>query len=77
MQVDFQSSVALFSTVCTTLPPLEALTPELRALFRPIYLMKPEPVTLLKAKCAQFGFRSPGQLANRLKTIMELTKDQL
>lgn len=50
---------------------------ELRAIFRQVYMNKPDFGLVLKAKCSNLGLKAPHVLATRLKLVTELSKDLL
>ena len=71
-------TVGLFMTINPTATPPHCFLPnELRSSFRTVSLIRPDIGQILKAKCSALGFRAPGILANRLKVLSELVKDQL
>ena len=47
------------------------------AVFRTVSLVKPDHCLVLKAKCASHGFKVPNILGVRLKTLSDLTINQL
>ncbi|ESO89151.1 hypothetical protein LOTGIDRAFT_229063 [Lottia gigantea] len=73
-----KTTVGLFMTVNPDVtPPRCSLPNELRSSFRTVSLIRPDIGQILKCKCSALGFRAPGILANRLKVLSELVKDQL
>ncbi|CAG5121563.1 unnamed protein product, partial [Candidula unifasciata] len=76
-EIFLHSTVGLFLTVNTPKTPTSQLPCEVTQSFRTVTLIAPDVGFILKSKCASMGFRAPSVLANRLKLLVELVKDQL
>ncbi|XP_074662754.1 uncharacterized protein LOC141915202 [Tubulanus polymorphus] len=70
-------STTLFLTINQSTSAKFKLPMEIKSLFRTVNLLKPDYNMILKLKCSGLGFRAPNILSNRLKIVMELSKDQL
>ena len=53
------------------------LPPEMRAMFRSVAVVMPDTSVILRAYCAGQGFKSPKILADRLKLVGDICKEQL
>ncbi|CAH3196290.1 unnamed protein product, partial [Porites evermanni] len=67
---------SVFLTICTNGNNFE-LPAELRALFRSVAMVMPDMSLILRAHCAGQGFKSPKILADRLKLVGDICKEQL
>ncbi|XP_059166583.1 dynein axonemal heavy chain 8-like [Physella acuta] len=76
-EILIKKSVGLFMSIDVSELPAAELPSDVTELFRTISLVQPDIGMVLKAKCAALGFRAPAVLANRLKMLAELVKDQL
>ncbi|XP_071801693.1 uncharacterized protein [Asterias amurensis] len=76
-EVALKSGVALFITVNNETAPSEGIPIDIKLLFRTVAVVMPDFSTILKARCAAYGFRSPRMLADRLKMVAQQCKEQL
>ena len=76
-QVTLKSGIALFITVNNETAPAEGIPVDIKLLFRTVALVMPDYSSILKARCAAYGFRSPRMLADRLKMVAQQCKEQL
>ncbi|CAL1527205.1 unnamed protein product [Lymnaea stagnalis] len=76
-EIPIRKTVGLFMCMDMTNLPDTKLPSDITESFRMISVIQPDISIILRAKCAAMGFRSPVVLANRLKFIVELVKDQL
>lgn len=60
-----------------TLPISTQLANDIRLLFRPVSVVKPDMGIIMRAKASALGFKAPLVLGSRLKVLSELAKDQL
>lgn len=67
---------SIFLTICSNGHNFE-LPPEVRALFRSVAMVMPDTSLILRAHCAGQGFKSPKILADRLKLVGDICKEQL
>lgn len=63
--------------ISDTQPISAQLSNDIRLLFRPVSLVKPDLGMIMRAKSAVLGFKAPVVLGSRLKVLSELAKDQL
>jgi hypothetical protein len=75
MQITINSKTAFFMTC--NLGKVTSLDNDIRVIFRQVNLVQPDFGIILKAKCSAYGLKFPAVLANRLKTVAELSGDQL
>ncbi|XP_077973667.1 uncharacterized protein LOC120348568 isoform X2 [Styela clava] len=68
---------AMFITYNPSAPHFKPLPTAIRSLYRTVSIIKPDMSAILKAKCTALGLRSPKALADRLKTLVELSHQQL
>jgi len=66
----------MFLTIGTNGPAFE-LPSEVRALFRSVAMVMPDTSLILRTHCAGQGFKSPKILADRLKLVGDICKEQL
>ncbi|BFZ10052.1 hypothetical protein BsWGS_13093 [Bradybaena similaris] len=76
-EIFLRNTAGLFLSVDTSSIPAYQLPCGLTQSFRTVALIAPDIYLILKAKCSSMGFRSASVLANRLKLLAELVKDQL
>ncbi|XP_035829673.1 dynein heavy chain 5, axonemal isoform X2 [Aplysia californica] len=76
-EIPLRRSVGLFMSMDTSNYPKSKMPSDILESFRTISMVKPDIGMILKAKCSSMGFRAPIVLANRLKLLSELVKDQL
>lgn len=75
-QIIVKPNFSIFLTIGTNGPNFE-VPPELRALFRSVAVVMPDTSLILRAHCAGQGFKSPKILADRLKLVGDVCKEQL
>ena len=76
LQVIVKPNFSIFLTICSNGQNFE-LPPEVRALFRSVAMVMPDTSLILRAHCAGQGFKSPKILADRLKLVGDICKEQL
>lgn len=75
-QVIVKPNFSIFLTICTNGHNFE-LPSEVRVLFRSVAMVMPDTSFILRAHCAGQGFKSPKILADRLKLVGDICKEQL
>lgn len=75
-QIIVKPNFSIFLTIGTNGPNFE-VPPELRALFRSVAVVMPDTSLILRAHCVGQGFKSPKILADRLKLVGDVCKEQL
>lgn len=75
-QVTVKPNFSIFLTICSNGHNYE-FPPEVRALFRSVAMVMPDTSLILRAHCAGQGFKSPKILADRLKLVADVCKEQL
>ncbi|GFN75495.1 dynein beta chain, ciliary [Plakobranchus ocellatus] len=76
-EIPLKRSVGLFMSMDMSTLPSSSLPSDITESFRTMSLVKPDVGMILRAKCCSMGFRAPVVLANRLKLLAELCRDQL
>ena len=71
------TSVHMTINLTDTQPISNKLANDIRLLFRPVSVIKPDMGMIMRAKSAALGFKAPVVLGSRLKVLAELAKDQL
>ncbi|XP_060567478.1 dynein axonemal heavy chain 5-like [Ruditapes philippinarum] len=71
------TSVHMTINLSDTQPISTKLGNDIRLLFRPVSVIKPDMGMIMRAKSAALGFKAPVVLGSRLKVLAELAKDQL
>lgn len=74
--VTVKPNFSIFLTICSNGHNYE-FPPEVRALFRSVAMVMPDTSLILRAHCAGQGFKSPKILADRLKLVADVCKEQL
>ncbi|CAK8694917.1 unnamed protein product [Clavelina lepadiformis] len=74
--INVKSDVGLFLTF-NPLAAGKSLPTSVRSLFRTIRLVKPDISSILKAHCTALGLRAPKALADRLRTLVDLSHQQI
>ncbi|KAL4232681.1 hypothetical protein ACF0H5_007369 [Mactra antiquata] len=77
IQIKRSTAVHMTINLSDTEPISYQLANDIRLLFRPVSLVKPDMGVIMRAKCAALGFKAPVVLGSRLKVLSELAKDQL
>ncbi|XP_055889445.1 dynein axonemal heavy chain 8-like isoform X4 [Biomphalaria glabrata] len=76
-EIPLRNSVGIFLSMDMSIVPNMKLPSDITEAFRVISMLQPDTAMLLRARCAAMGFKAPNVLANRLKLLTELVKDQL
>ncbi|XP_053397319.1 dynein axonemal heavy chain 5-like isoform X6 [Mercenaria mercenaria] len=78
-EIPIKRSTAVHMTInlSDTTPISTQLANDIRLLFRPVSVIKPDMGMIMRAKSAALGFKAPVVLGSRLKVLSELAKDQL
>lgn len=76
-EVIVQPNFSVFLTISTNGGATFELPPEMRAMFRSVAVVMPDTSIILRAYCAGQGFKSPKILADRLKLVGDICKEQL